>query len=535
MRVVKTSSTQVVIAGAGPVGLTLAIELQRRGVDVALLEAKAKPEYFVKALGITPRTLQMWDQVGFLPEAVAAGLFVRGNASLVNGVPSERFRMSTATAAEFPYGFLVLAQFEAERLLREELVRRGGRIQWSTSLTDFRDHGDRVTVAVRSADGTAGEIESLYLAGCDGAHSPVRHGLGLEYEGDALPMTFMLGDVLVDGPLERGWAYRMLQVEAGELTNTLIAIPIPGDPRRYRLSMAAPPPLWEAGADLSTPPTLELLRQTALPMIPGGTAISQLRWSSFYRISHRIAPRYSSGRVFIAGDAAHIHPPIGGQGMNTGMQDAFNLGWKLALACAGRASADLLDSYSAERRPVGLEVVQRTSHRMDEAIEGRDRTNSDDQLRIDSQLGVGYRDSRWVARDAGGAGPRAGDLAPDAGGLRAEWVGAPLRLLELQRQAGFVLLVYADETATADDHRALIECADRVPRDLVSVYGVASAKAAPPNAERILWLADADGAFRRAYGAAGAVVWLLRPDGYVAYRGGADAAELAAHLRTVLS
>lgn len=526
--------TDVVIAGGGPVGMTLGIELQRRGVTTVLLEKAAEPSYFVKALGITPRTLRMWDQLGFLPEALDAGLFLQGTATLTNGEPGERQTMPPGT---FPYGFQTLAQFEAERILRAELVRRGGVIQWNHALTGFSDDGERVTVSVAGPDGAAETISARYLVGCDGAHSAVRHGLQLDYEGDALPMTFMLGDVLVDWQLPRGWAYRLFYVESGQMLNQLIAIPIPGDPRRYRLSMAAPPDMWNEGADLSAPPTLDLLSESARRMLPPGATLSQLRWSSFYRISHRIAPRYSAGRVFIAGDAAHIHPPIGGQGMNTGMQDAHNLGWKLALACADRAAPDLLDSYSEERHPVGLDVVQRTSRRMAASVGQQDRGEDVEQLRVDSQLAVSYRDTPWVAQDVGAdpAGPRAGDLVPDAGGLRAAWLDAPLRLVELMRHPGLTLVLYADAATTESQHRALVACADAVPRDLVDVRGIAAPDAAPPALERILWLTDAEGRFRSALAATTASLWLLRPDGYVAYRATpADPSRLTTFLRRII-
>lgn len=523
-------TTDVLIVGAGPVGLMLAVELQRRGVDTCLIDRQTAPAYFVKALGITPRTLEIWDQIGMLHAALDAGIFFTGSSTLVNGEVVEDEAYPTGL---FPYGFQALAQYDAERVLRTHLHGLGGRIRWGETLIGFRDDGAGVSAQIRAADGSERELRCRWLAGCDGAHSAVRHGLGLEYEGAALAMTFMLGDVAVDWALPRGRAYRMLELTDGMMTNQLVAIPIPGDVRRYRLSMAAPPDWWSDGADLATPPSLALLTESARSMLPPGTTISDLRWSSFYRISHRIVPRYSVDRVFLAGDAAHIHPPIGGQGMNTGLQDAFNLGWKLALAAAGRAAPDLLDSYDAERRPVGLDVVTRTTRRMEQAVEGTDRGEGVDQLRADSQLDIHYRDSAWVGDDGTAAGgPRGGDRTPDVSGLERPWITAPVRLLELLRHPGLTLLRYA---ATPDDTR-LAALAGALPADVVRVAAITAPGVPAPAVEGIAHLVDAGGAFRETYNPADGALFLIRPDGHLAWRGDKGSLEaLRRHAARILA
>jgi len=356
-------------------------------------------------------------------------------------------------------------------------------------------------------------------------------------------MTFMLGDVCVDWALSRGYAYRGVHLVDNEVRNGMAAIPIPGDPRRYRLSMAGPESHAAEGADLRTPPALDLLAGAAAPMMPARARISRLRWSAFFRISHRIVPRYSEGRVFLAGDAAHIHPPIGGQGMNTGLQDAFNLGWKLALAARGRAAADLLESYSAERHPVGLEVVTRTSDRMARTIEGKDREDVDEQM-ADSQLLVNYRGSRWVGEDVAApagfaAGPRPGERAPDAPGLQQRFVNRSMRLMELTRGTGHTLLVYLDDRTRESDHRGLAEIADELSDaygDAITVYGIVSPGARPVELERFPLVVDAQGAFRSIYGVTGPSLYLIRPDGHVGYRAApVDPPRLRAHLGRVLS
>src|SRR5262245_24471627 len=212
----------------------LAVELTRRGIDHIVIEQKPAPAYFVKALGVSPRTLEIWDQVGIAREAIDAGLFLRGVGMLVNGAITERIDVPDG---RFPYGPFVLAQFETERILREHLRCIGGHVDAGVALLSFEATDSRVLARVRDAGGIEGSVECRYLVGCDGAHSVVRHGLGLDYQGDAYPMTFMLGDVEVDWPLPRGYAYRGTHIVDGQIRNAMAAIPIPGDPRRYRLSL----------------------------------------------------------------------------------------------------------------------------------------------------------------------------------------------------------------------------------------------------------------------------------------------------------
>ena len=528
----------VLIAGAGPVGLQLALELQRRGVRWMAIDQREAPDYYCKALGITPRTQEIWDQCGVLDDAQRRGAFLAGMEAATDQGPVER---QPVPPDGLSYGFLTLPQYDTEEVLRLHLARRGGVVRQGVRLASFVQDPDGVTADLEGADGRKQRIRSRWVVGCDGAHSVVRKGLGLDYEGEAYAMTFMLGDVRLDWDRPHAYGQRITHLEDGELRNVLVCIPIPGDPRRWRVSMMAPLDMQSDDADLSSPPSLDVLRAEALPILPPGTAVTDLRWSSYYRISHRIVSRYASGRCFLAGDAAHIHPPIGGQGMNTGLQDAHGLAWRLALAAAGRAAPGLLDGYAEERRPVGLDVVQRTTHRMDAAV-----TTGDvefDQWRQDSQLFISYRGSRWVAEelsspDALARGPKPGDRAPDAGGLRAPWVAEPIRLAERMRVPGHLLLLWFDADATADDFARAASLADDLARrhaDAIMVDAVVAPDASVVDHERFPILRDAAGAFRAAYDARGCCLYLLRPDRHVAFRADRhDAAALGRYLHRTL-
>ena len=261
-----------------------------------------------------------------------------------------------------------------------------------------------------------------------------------------------------------------------------------------------------------------------------------MRWSSVFRISHRIVDRYGEGRVFVAGDAAHIHPPTGAQGMNTGLQDAYNLGWKLALAVNGHAAPGLLESYNAERLPIGEEVVGRTVRSAQEGI-GAGEPDPVQVVLREAQLLVGYPDSPIVADD-GGAGPEPGMRAPDATGLEQDTVLGPIRWHEFLRHPDHTLLLWAaDDEAWAAGLSAVAEV-DRRGGGLVRPVIAVPADAAIQDVSGTT-VRDADGNLAAAYGfgeASGPAAFLIRPDGYVSYRTAAlDLDRLFDHLTLTLT
>ncbi len=340
------NNPKVLIAGAGPVGLTLANELVRHGISVRIVDKSAARTDKSKALVLWSRTLELLDDAGYANDFLSSGIPAHG-AQISTGQQVVARVSFDLIDSRFAYA-LMIAQSETERVLEERLAAAGVTVERTVELTGFADKGASVEAVLTKATGEREMLEVDWLVGCDGAHSTVRHGLGFAFEGSTLQSHWALADGHIEG-LEPADQLHIFWHRDG----ILVFFPIGGD--RWRVIANLGP---ARDGETHPDPTLEeinvLMARRGLPDI----AMSDPVWLAAFRINERKVRDYSRGRVFLAGDAAHIHSPAGGQGMNTGMQDAFNLAWKLALVIDGAAKPSLLDSYSSERTAVGDRVLK---------------------------------------------------------------------------------------------------------------------------------------------------------------------------------
>jgi pentachlorophenol monooxygenase len=515
--------TQVLIAGAGPIGMTAAIELARRGIACRIVDPLVEPPQYAKAVGVQPRTLEVFEGMGVLRRILDASTLLRGQIVYVNGERVAELEMTLP--ADVPFGFIAIPQYATEAILRDELAMHGVDVQRGVRVAGFEQDDDGVTATLA---GDAGEqtVRAAYLVGADGAHSAVRKGLGLTFEGAAFAEQFMLGDVEVGWSFPRGYGIRAMHQTDGKSDDLLVCIPLPGR-GRYRMSMLVPDELSEGDA-----PQLHHLQAVLDRLSPEPTTARNLRWSSVFSISHRIVDAYGKGRVFVAGDAAHIHPPTGAQGMNTGIQDAHNLAWKLALALSGCAAPGLLDSYDAERRPVGEEVVGRTVRSARDGI-GADSADVGYVIRREAQLLISYAGSPIVAATPAAATSRlcAGARAPDVTGLTRDAVTAPVRLFSLLGRREHSTLLYApDGPVDVAAFERAASAAVSAAHGRMDVYLIAAPRA-DVAATELPVVCDSGGEFAMVYTPAGPSAYIVRPDGYLSLAtAGVDAAQLVTHL-----
>lgn len=427
----------VLVVGAGPTGLALAAQLCAYGIPFRVVDRSLDRVRESRALVVQPRTLEALAGFGVTDELVA-----RGN-------PAIRIRMHLPkrviriplfdiglTDTAYPF-LLFLSQAETESVLSAHLSARDVVVERGTELVRLEQKGSYVACHLRHGDGTEEVVEARYVVGCDGAHSAVRAQAGIGFDGYAYPQTFLLADLEVDG-LEPGAVHTYMSGEG-----MLFFFPL-GSPATWRLLTMRPPEAPDAEV------TLESLQQLADRYSTERLTLRDPVWMTDFRLHNRGATHYRAGSCFLVGDAAHIHSPAGGQGMNTGIQDALNLGWKLALCCRGEAPDELLDTYEAERAPVGRSVLRFTDRAFTFGTSRHPlvrlaRTRIAPRLaplalratgprgrvfRTVSELGIHYRHSPLTAAASRGHGPRAGERLPDVPhGLQSRVTGPGWQLL----------------------------------------------------------------------------------------------------------
>ncbi|MEU5421217.1 FAD-dependent monooxygenase [Streptomyces sp. NPDC020667] len=481
------TDTEVLISGAGPTGLVLAADLARRGVRHRIVERAERGFPGSRGTALQPRTLEALDDLGLGPTILAAS----GPCPRIQTWEgTERLRVwdlverAEPTPAVPHPEIRMLPQWRTVELLHARLEELGGTVEFSTELTGFTQDEDGVTATLRHADGSTESVRARYLVGTDGSRSAVRRALGTPFARtpvDARPV--LLADLMLEGldrdhwhmwPTAPGGMLALRPLEGVE-TFQLIA--------GFNDTTHEPDPERDA-----TPEALARLvaERTGLP----GLRVGEVRWSSAFRANAAMAERFRTGRVLLAGDAAHIHSPAGGQGLNTGVQDGYNLGWKLAAVLRGAPDA-VLDSYDTERVPVAADVL-RLSTRQNAADRATESGFSPRGTET-HQLHIAYRESP-LTRERRHRLPKdalqAGDRAPDAPCHTPE--GAPTRLFDTFRGPHFTLL---DLTGRGDD--------------LPSTEWLHPCRIGGPRAD----LLDTEGHAKAAYGTG---LFLIRPDGYVA-------------------
>lgn len=345
--------TDVLIVGAGPTGLALACQLLRFGVDLLIIDKREGTTPHSKAIGVQARTLEIYEQIGLADDLIALGAPAQTAKMFAGGRQRGEIEFGELGKGMSPYPYvLFVEQGRHEALLYSFLKSHNKDVRWQTGLESFVQNPDGVVAQVQNTDGSTESIEAKYLIGCDGAKSIVRHSLGLTFEGSTFERIFYVADVQID------WKYGYDVLQAFLMRNSLLAFfPMKGD-RQYRIVGTFPEEFAKDEGDVLYEEIEEQIKVDADIELD----ITHVNWFSTYKVHTRHVNKFSSGRCFLAGDAAHIHSPAGAQGMNTGIQDGYNLAWKLTFVLNGNAKTSLLDTYNEERLP-NAETLMKTTDR----------------------------------------------------------------------------------------------------------------------------------------------------------------------------
>lgn len=491
------AAPQVLIVGAGPTGLTAASELTRHGVRVRIVERHDAPSIHSKALVVQPRTLEVFYAMGLSDQAVAIAQPIFSMQAHLDGkdVPMIQFG---EVDGPFPRP-MMLRQSQTERLLGARLAEQGVEIEWGTSLAEFTPSEAGVDVTLSTGE----QLRVEYLLGCDGAHSMIRKQLGIPFEGSTYDNDFLQVDCKVrwDYPDDAGQGFLLD-------TGAVVCLPLGGGVFRFIVIRRERPE--HAPED----PPLAEFQAAVSAAVPSPVELFDPEWMIRFRLHERLAAQYRVGRVLLAGDAAHIHTPAGGQGMNTGIQDAFNLAWKLGLVLAEQAGDRLLDSYHAERHPIAADILRFTDLTFRTGLGSNvlvrklrpmllpmvfgsswvtgKMTRTIAQLEINVRRSPIIEDHRIFP-----TGPHAGDRAPDATFLLG---GETTQVFEQLRGTKHVVFAHCIDVETLESLRR------KLPAELV----------------RVIVADEGDELEERYHLGGGPALWVVRPDGHIGYRQSGD-------------
>ncbi|HEY1863649.1 MAG TPA: FAD-dependent oxidoreductase [Roseiarcus sp.] len=492
----------VLIVGAGPTGLVLALWLTKQGVSVRIIDKTAEPGTTSRALAVHARTLELYEQLDLAEPVVAKGYTVPGARLWLGSREAARVPFEEIASDLTPYGFLhIFPQDEHERLLIARLQDLGVQVERSTELLGYTDEGDQISARLRGSDCAEKAVTAAFVAGCDGPRSKVREIMGTGFPGGSYPQIFYVADVVGEGLAING----DLNVDLDE-ADFLGIFPLAHE-GRVRLIGAIKP---EHGKDADKF-TFDDISHRASHNLK--LKVDKVNWFSVYHVHHRVTDRFRKGRAFVLGDAAHIHTPVGGQGMNTGIGDAINLAWKLEAVLSGRAQEALLDTYEAERRAFALRLVQTTDRFFNvAAAEGhlaeiiRTRVAPivlPQMVRFEAARDYIFRTISQITLNYRGKGLDEGHAGPVHGGDRLPWVkmGGTDNYKALKR-IGWQIHVYGK----ADDYVKRWAEGRRIP---LEVYA---------------WTED-----MRHAGLRENALYLIRPDTYVALASPAPSVDAVEH------
>lgn len=441
--------TDVIIVGAGPTGLSLAVQLMRYGVDFVIFDKKEGVTDLSKALVVHARTLEIYDQIGLAQKAIDDGEVVHGGAIMSDGKITARLDFSNFGKNLSPFPFVLsFEQSKNEHLLYEYMQRGGKEVWWQTELENLTQNADGVKVVLKNSAGETQEIEAAYLVGCDGAGSPTRHLLDFEFEGSTYPRLFYVADVQMEFESEAATFYAAL----GEDAFALI-VPLK-DEKRWRLIGNLPEYDEKTNPEVS----FNLVENKFKNLVKTPLEITKVNWFSSYKVHTRRVKNFASGRCFLAGDSAHVHTPAGGQGMNTGIQDAYNLAWKMAFVLKKSAKMSLLETYNEERLENAKHLLESTDRFFEFAASEKwyfqffrdhilptlanlvSRFDSAKELLFPmlSQIGISYRDDSLSRHQSDG------DFTVKAGDRMPYFLVDGANVYDKLREPKFHLLVFSD-------------------------------------------------------------------------------------------